>query len=82
MGFFMSLIIIILVQYGITTIMRLFNVPQLYIEIVINFALALIFTYWNFARVNRKKEVFKDISFHLNVCIWFSILTGLSMLWN
>lgn len=81
MGFFLSLIIIMGIQYAISAVFQAFGVPQLYIEIVINLVLAIVFTYWNFSRLTRSKKIFSDVSFHLNVCIWFSILTAFSAFW-
>lgn len=80
MGFFISLLAIIAIQFIASTILSYFGVPALYIDITINFLLAFIFTYFNFARfAQNKKEVFKNISFHLNFCIWFSVLMGMSI---
>ena len=79
MGFFLSLIIIVAVQMVLSYVLQAFGMPYLYIEMVTNLVLAFIFTYWNFSRIRDKKELFKDISFHTNICIWYAILTGISV---
>lgn len=78
MGFFLSLIVIVAIQMIISFVLQSFGMPYLYIEMVTNLVLAFVFTYWNFSRVHDKKEVFKDISFHTNICIWYAILTAIT----
>ncbi len=81
MGFFLSLIIIVAIQMGVTALLQMFGVSPLYIDMIINLILAVIFTFWNYGRLFRnKKDILKDISFHTNVCIWYSILTAISAL--
>lgn len=84
MGFFLSLIIIVGIQMAITWVLTIFGVPSLYIDLIIDLVLAFVFTFWNYSRVyrNNKKEIWKDFGFHMNVCIWFAILTGISIISN
>ena len=81
MGFFLSLIIIVAIQMGVTVLLEMLGLPMLYIDMIINLILAVVFTLWNYGRLFRnKKDMLKDVSFHTNVCIWYSILTGISAL--
>ena len=81
MGFFMSLILIIAIQYALSFVLGFIGIPVLFIDIIINLVLAFLFTFFNFARfAENKKEVLKSISFHLNFCIWFSVLMGMSVM--
>lgn len=80
MGFFISLMIIFVIQRALLLVLEFFGVPYYYIEMIINLVLAFVFTYWNFSRVHRK-GILKDISFHLNVCIWYATLTCFDILW-
>ena len=80
MGFFVSLLIIIAIQTVISVVLNFLGVPSLYVEMIVNFVLAFLFSFWNFMRIKPKKEIIKDISFHVNVCIWFAVLTGISCL--
>ena len=77
MGFFLSLIVIVAIQMVLSYVLQALGMPYLYIEMVTNLVLAFVFTYWNFSRVRDKKELFKDISFHTNICIWYAILTAI-----
>ncbi len=80
MGFFISLMIIFIIQRALLLVLEFFGVPYYYIEMIINLVLAFVFTYWNFSRV-RRQGILKDISFHLNVCIWYAVLTCFDILW-
>ena len=77
MGFFLSFMIIVLIQAGVNAVLTYLNVPTVYIEMILNLVLAVVFSIWNYRRFDRK-EAFKDISFHISVCTWYAILTGIN----
>lgn len=77
MSFFLSLMIIVLIQAGVNAVLTYLNVPTVYIEMILNLILAVIFSYWNYRRFDRREAV-KDISFHISICTWYAILTGIS----
>ena len=79
MGLFLSFLVIIAIQTVLSYVLQMLGLPYLYIEMVIDLVLAFVFTYWNFARFKSRKEIFKDVSFHVNVCIWYAILTAINI---
>lgn len=80
MGFFLSFLIIIAIQTAVSFVLQMLGLPVLYIEMIVNLVLAFVFTYWNFSRIRDRKEIFKDVSFHVNICIWYAILTGINVI--
>lgn len=79
MGLFLSFLVILAIQTVLSYVLQLFGLPSLYIEMLTDLVLAFVFTYWNFARLRNRKEIFKDVSFHVNVCIWYAILTAINI---
>lgn len=82
MSFMISLIIVALVRLSVTLILRNFAINELYIDLIVDFVLALIFSILNY-NYSSRKNAWKDIQFHKRVALVFSIfviytcLTGL-----
>lgn len=77
-GFFISLILILLLQYALQYVLVLLNFPFLWINIIIDFVLAVVFTLINF----RGQEKLKNPAFHRSILIYFAILTVMSILFG
>lgn len=75
-GFFISLIIIIALQIGLQYLLIFLNVPVIWIGIIVDFALSVVFALFNF----RGQEKLKNPNFHKTIAIYFVILTIFSII--
>lgn len=78
MGFFISLIIIIGIQFILQYVLMLFNIPTVIITLVVDFALSVLFSFFNFMG----KEKLRNPLFHRSIAIYFVILTLMSLLFG
>lgn len=84
MSLIVSLIIVAIVRMGLTVLLGIFNVNVLYIDLSVDFVLALIFALFNYTYSSRK-NAWKDIMFHRTFALAFTALvafTVLSTLYN
>ena len=79
MGFIIGLIIVVGVRLSLTLILGNLNVNDLYINILADFVLALIFSLFNY-NYSARKNAWKDILFHKQFAIAFAILATYSCL--
>jgi len=77
-GFFISLILILLLQYALQYILVFLNIPFFWINIIIDFVLSVVFTLINF----RGQEKWRNPAFHRSILIYFAILTVMSILFG
>ncbi len=77
-GFFLSLIFILLLQVGLQYVLTMLSFSNLWICIIIDFVLAVVFTLFNF----RGREKLRNPSFHQSVAVYFLILSIFSLIFG
>ena len=79
MGFIISLIIVVGVRLLLTLILGNFNVNDLYINLIADVVLSMIFALLNY-NFSAKKNAWKDIEFHKQFAIAFAVLAAYTCL--
>jgi heme/copper-type cytochrome/quinol oxidase subunit 2 len=76
--YFITLIIVIAIQYFLQIFLLSLGFSYVAIELIIDLVLAFIFSLLNYR--GRKKDAFKDPRFHRNVAIYFGIFVIVALL--
>jgi len=77
-GFLLSFIIIIGIEFTLQYVLSMFNVPKTIITLVVNFVISIVFAILNYMG----REKFKNPSFHRTIAIYFVVLTIFSLIFG
>lgn len=77
-GFLLSFIIIIGIEFTLQYVLSMFNVPKTIITLVVNFVISIVFAILNYMG----REKLKNPSFHRTIAIYFVVLTIFSLIFG